>query len=194
MKDLKFMWKLVVALVLVVATVALAATELGNKANPSAQAAAEALRERAGADAAFLAAGLLKEKSASGDLASMLQYPSDELVVVTLTGEQLKRAIERSVASYPQSSGSFLQLAQVSVVFSPALPPENRVIEIKVAGNLYVPTREYTVAMPSSLARGALGYFKIWDKERITKTLGMTVESVLSGKTGSIPTSAYTVK
>lgn len=188
------MWKYIVALMMLVAIANLAVADLGNKANPSAQAAAEFLRERAGADAAFLAAGLLKEKSANGDLATMLLYPSDELVVVTLTGEQLKRALERSVAAYPQSSGSFLQLAQLSVVFSPVLPPESRIQEIKVGGNSYSSNREYTVAMPSSLARGALGYFKIWDKERITKTLGITIESVLSGKTGSISTSAYTIK
>ena len=43
--------------------------------------------------------------------------------------------------------------------------------------------KTYSIAMPANLGRGGLGYFKIWDKSKIAKTIeGATVESVLKGK------------
>ena len=43
--------------------------------------------------------------------------------------------------------------------------------------------KTYNVAMPASLGRGGLGYFKIWDKNKIVNTLpDTTVEKALAGK------------
>ena len=47
------------------------------------QAAADILRDVASTDGAFLAAGLVRESYQAENLASLLQYPTDELVVVT---------------------------------------------------------------------------------------------------------------
>lgn len=152
-------------------------------AHAPSQAAADVLREFAGADGAFLAAGLVKDNFSKDNLATLIQYPSDEIVVVSLTANQIKQAMERSLSLYPQPNTSFLQISGFEVTFSKSGVPNNRVISITSGGARLEDGRIYSVAMPSSLGRGGLGYFKIWDKTKITKTFDkVTVESVLEGK------------
>ena len=158
-----------------------------------AQAAADVIREAAGADIAFLAAGLLKQPDPGGDLAALLQYPTDEIVVMRLTGKQIQEAIERSVANYPDASSALLQLSGMTVTFSPSSPSGSRVKEISVGETPLENGKSYQVAMPASLARGALGYFKVWDKSQISKSLGTTIEQALKGKTGSVKSPRYIV-
>jgi hypothetical protein len=147
------------------------------------QAAADLIRSFANADGAFLAAGLVKQDYSRDNLASLLQYQTDEIVIVSLTGAQIKQAFERSVSFYPQPSASFLQISGFEVTFAKNPDANPRVITVTVGGSRLDESHTYTVAMPSSLGRGALGYFKIWDKSKITKTFtGQTVESILKDK------------
>ena len=147
------------------------------------QAAADVLREYAGTDGAFLAAGLIRSGFQRDDLASLLQYPTDELVVVTINGGQVKQAFERSLALYPQANSSFLQISGFEVRFSKDKPAGQRVEEIRCNNQPMEESKDYQIAMPSLLGRGGLGYFKIWDKAKITKTFeNVTVESVLKAK------------
>jgi hypothetical protein len=54
---------------------------------------------------------------------------------------------------------------------------------VSASGGALDDNRVYNVAMPSSLGRGGLGYFKIWDKSKIVSTLeNATVEKILAGK------------
>jgi 2',3'-cyclic-nucleotide 2'-phosphodiesterase (5'-nucleotidase family) len=148
-----------------------------------AQNAADIVREAAGADAAFLAAGLLKPTFRQDDLSTMVRFPTDEIAVVTLSGSLIRSALERSVALYPSPSDSFLQLSNIVATFSKSGSPDSRIKTITLGGGPLDESRSYTVAMPATLARGGLGYFKIWDKSKITKTLtGVTLEAILSGK------------
>jgi 2',3'-cyclic-nucleotide 2'-phosphodiesterase (5'-nucleotidase family) len=146
------------------------------------QAAADVLHEYAGTDGAFLAAGLVKTSFQKDDLATLLQYPTDQLVVVVITGSQVKQAFERSLSLYPQANTSFLQISGFEVVFSKDAPSGQRVVQVRCNGLALDESKEYKVAMPSSLGRGGLGYFKIWDKNKIVKTFDKTVESILKGK------------
>ena len=150
------------------------------------QAIADALRSAAGSDGAFVAGGLLKVSTQKENLAGFVQYPSDEIVVVTLTGQQLKQAFERSLSVHPLPNSSFLQIAGFEVSFSGTSPVGQRVKSATASGMPIDNSRTYTVAMPAMLGRGGFGYFKIWDKSNIEKTLtGVTVESVLRGKSAS---------
>jgi 2',3'-cyclic-nucleotide 2'-phosphodiesterase (5'-nucleotidase family) len=187
------MRRLCALLVLATAT-ALAQTgaESFSRAHSAAQAAADVIREAAGADAAFLPAGLLKE--GSGDLSSMMQYPTDEIVVVALKGSQVRAALERSLANYPQPNGAFLQISGLLVTFSESAAPESRILDIRVGDAPLSADRQYQVAMPVTLARGALGYFKIWERTSIAKSLGTTLEGALKGKTGAVRASRYIAK
>ena len=174
----------IVALIIALAAGVFAADDKPDVgANSVAQAAADEIRAFAGADIAFLGAGFLKASFSKDDLATVLQYPTDEVVIINLTGEQIRQALERSVSLYPQPNQSFLQLSGVEVTFKKASAPNNRVTTVSVNGSPLVDGKTYSVAMPSLLAKGGLGYFKIWDDAKVARKFeGKTLESVLKGK------------
>lgn len=177
---------------LIVAAIVAVGQSASTGVHLAAQSAADALKEAAGADGAFLAAGLIKEPFQEDNLASLLQYPTDELVVVKLKGSELRQAFERSVALFPQANSSFLQLSGFVVEFTTAGDLNKRVLNVTANGSQLDENRTYAVAMPSSLGRGGLGYFKIWDKSKIDRTVqGVTVESVLKGKRSTSTTARW---
>lgn len=147
-----------------------------------AQIAADDLRDFAGSDGAFLAADQVKTTYSKQNLATLLSYPTYKLVVMSLTGAQLKTAFERSVSLYPQDNASFLQISGFEVTFSKSAAPWSRVLKVSVGGSPMDDHKTYTVAMPDELANGVLGYFKVWDKSQITKTFANTLESILNRK------------
>lgn len=157
--------------------------ELG--ADKASQAAADVLKDFAGTDGAFLAAGLVKSgfNKDRDDLSTLIQFPTDELVVITISGAQVKQAFERSLSLFPQENTSFLQISGFEVTFSKDAPSGQRVTQVRCNGAALEESKNYQIAMPSSLGRGGLGYFKIWDKTKITKTFEKaTLESILKGK------------
>lgn len=172
------------ALILALATSAFAADDKPDVgANLSAQAAADEIRSFAGADIALLGAGLLKPTYSKDDLATLLQYPTDEVVVLNLTGSQIRQALERSVSLYPQPNQSFLQLSGLEVTFKKSAAPNSRIVSATLSGVPLADGKTYSVAMPSTLAKGGLGYFKIWDDAKIARQFqGKTLETVLKGK------------
>lgn len=154
-----------------------------NGPNLPAQAAADALREYTGADGAFLAAGQLKGASARDSLSSLLAFPTDAIVVVSLTGAQVRQAFERSVSLYPQASPFFLQISGFEVVFHKNPSASPRVASILANATKLDDGKKYTIAMSSSLARGAYGYFKVWDRTAISRSFdNITLETVLKGR------------
>lgn len=155
------------------------------------QSIADAIQSVAGSDAAFFASGLVKEGT-RGDLATQAQYPSDEIVVVKLTGAQIKTALERSISLHPSANPAFLYVAGMEVTFAPKNAPDSRITAVSIGGSALVNTSTYRVAMPGSLARGGLGYFSVWDKKDFETTIqGATVESALKGKSASASTSRW---
>ncbi len=155
----------------------------GLGANLGGQAAADALKAFASSDGAFLAAEQLKETYKKDNLASILKYPTDEITVLNLTGAQIKQAFERSVSLYPESNSSFLQISGFEVTFKKSAAPNSRIVSVTVNGAKLEDGKTYTVAMPSLLGHGALGYFKIWEKAKPTKNPPKgTLESVLKDK------------
>ncbi len=147
-----------------------------------AQAAADVLRDFAASDGAFLAAALVKDSYKKDDLSSILEYPTDTVLVIELKGSQIRQAFERSVSLYPQHNSSFLQISGFDVSFSKTAPPDHRVTAITASGAKLEDGRTYTVAMPANLARGALGYFKVWENAKVAKSFGRTMEDVLKSK------------
>lgn len=146
------------------------------------QAAADALREATGADMAFLAAGMVKPLASVSDLSQLLVYPTDTLSVVKLSGAQIRLALERSVSLVPLPSSAFLQLSGLEATYSKSAPADKRLTDITVGNSKLDGSKTYNVAMPTTLARGGLGYFKVWNKDAITRTLDGTLESLLKGK------------
>lgn len=158
-----------------------------------AQSAADELRTAAGTDLAFVAAGLFKEKGRldSNDIASSLLFPTDEVVILTLTGAQIRQAFERSLVLYPQANSSFLYFSGGSVNFDKLAASGKRVTSISLDSGSLDLAKNYRVAMPASLGYGGLGYFQIWDQKAITGKYAGTMESVLRGKRASAGVSRW---
>jgi 2',3'-cyclic-nucleotide 2'-phosphodiesterase/3'-nucleotidase len=183
---------IVIVAMFMVAVHALAADfESGSYA--PAQSIADAIKEEANADMAFLAAGLLRAEYAEGEdtLVKLLQFPTDEVAVVSLTGSQIVDALERAVALYPEPNPRFLQVSGLTVTFNPDAPEEGRIRAVAVDGAELAPEGVYEVAMPVSLAIGGLGYFRIWDRSNVVRTLtGVTLEDL----TRSLNTNASEIR
>ncbi len=173
---------LIATMTVVLSSGAFAANPETESHGPS-QSAADVIREFAGADVAFLAAGMVKAIDAPTDLAQLLVYPTDTVSVVRLTGAELKAAFERSVSLLPLPSSAFLQVSGAEITFSKSSPADRRVQSVSIGNAKLDGAKSYTVAMPTTLARGGLGYFKVWSRDAITKTVeGATLESILKGR------------
>jgi len=154
-----------------------------SEAHGPSQMIADQIRSAAGSDAAWVPAGMLKDSFSPNDLATLVQFPSEEVAVVNLRGSQVRAALEKAISIYPASSSAFLQVSGLEVVFSKSAPPDKRIVSVTIGGGKLDDGRNYTIAMPLTLARGGYGYFKVWDKNQITRTLeNTTLDSLLKGK------------
>lgn len=165
---------------------ALASPETGP--DPAGQAAADELLAATGTDAAWLPGGMLRPApSPDAELTAILQFPTDKIGVVRLRGAQVREALERSLALYPATNSGFLQIAGMTVSFSRSAPAGSRVRDVTIAGQPLSTERTYDIAMPLSLARGGLGYFKVWERSQIVRTLPeLTLERLLAGKSSRV--------
>jgi 2',3'-cyclic-nucleotide 2'-phosphodiesterase (5'-nucleotidase family) len=159
---------------------------VGERSNPVAQTIVEAMRSATGAEMALLGAAFFNESAtvpATGftvdDLLKALAHPGDEVVVLSLRGEQILQALERALELYPQKNNAFLQLAGAEVRFNPKAEPGKRILSVVIAGAKLEPERVYKVATTAPMARGALGYFRVWSRDQITQSTGRTIADVV---------------
>lgn len=140
---------------------------------------ADAVRAYVKSDVALIAASELKTKDSAiaagkvseSDLTDLVSYNDDPLAVLQLTGAQLKQALEKAVSIYPQSNLGFLQVSGVKFAFDSRKDTGERVSSVIVGGAELDNARTYTVAVTNSMANGALGYWKVWDKDSVLKRL-----------------------
>lgn len=159
---------------------------VGERSNPVAQTIVEAMRSATGADLALLGAAFFNEGAAvpangfsAEDLIKALAHPDDEVVVLSLRGEQILQALERALELYPQKNNAFLQLSGVEVRFDPKAEPGKRIVSVTIAGAKLDPARAYRVATTAPMARGALGYFRVWSRDQITQSTGRTIADAI---------------
>lgn len=130
---------------------------------------ADAILARSGANCALVNAGALKSGTLgagpieNGDLEALLSFSEDDIATLSLSGAQLKAALERGASVYPTGSPAFLQVAGLRARFDSGSPPGKRVSAVFVGGKPLDESATYSVAMPSSLAEGAAGFFNIWN-------------------------------
>lgn len=148
-----------------------------------AETASDLIREAAGSDVAFIAAGSLRRPTTANDLADYMQFPNDTISVVRLTGAQILEALERSIAFFPSPNAAFLQVSGLEIVYRSSPSASPRIADVRVGNGAIQRSASYTVAMPTALARGSYGYFRIWDRDAIEETLpGVTLGSLLRGQ------------
>ncbi len=129
---------------------------------------ADSVKGAGKADIAFINAGALRSGTleagdvASDDIAALLSFGEDNVVTLSLSGAQIRAALERAASAYPTGSPAFLHCAGLSAAFDSDAPSGKRVSSVRVAGRALDDAVTYATAMPVSLAEGAAGYFNIW--------------------------------
>jgi 5'-nucleotidase/UDP-sugar diphosphatase len=118
---------------------------------------ADAMREASGAEVAFvnggaIRAGLPKGPVKGTDLYACLPF-FDSLVTCRLTGEQIRRLLDRCAAMpLVDAPGGFLQVSGLSAVYE-----NGKAVDVSVAGKPIEPDREYRVACTHFLLSGGDG-------------------------------------
>jgi 2',3'-cyclic-nucleotide 2'-phosphodiesterase (5'-nucleotidase family) len=93
---------------------------------------------------------------------------NNRVVVVAVTGAELKAAIENGVSALPGSAGRFPQVSGLRVLIDAARPAGSRVVSMEVDGAPLEEKRSYRVAVVDFMARGGDNYTMFRDAIRIT--------------------------
>lgn len=145
-------------------------------------------------NAGALRAGTLEAGEVeSGDIGALLSFGEDNVVTLSLSGTQIRAALERAASAYPTGSPAFLHCAGLTATFDAGLPAGKRVTQVLVAGRALDDGSTYATAMPVSLAEGAAGYFNIWSGAQARPsqvTLQDAVADYFRAKKEVAPTSA----
>jgi 2',3'-cyclic-nucleotide 2'-phosphodiesterase (5'-nucleotidase family) len=135
----------------------------------------DAMRRLTRADAALINGGGIRagkvyqpgDTISHGDILSELPF-SNRVVVVEVTGRDLRRAIENGLSELPLPAGRFPQVSGIRFSFDVTRPPGSRVVSMEVAGAPLAEDRLYHVAVVDFLARGGDDYTMFRDARRIT--------------------------
>jgi 2',3'-cyclic-nucleotide 2'-phosphodiesterase (5'-nucleotidase family) len=145
------------------------------------QSIADELRSASGVNFALFPDAYLKGGiKIPKDLASTLEQRDEAVWVVSLTGAQVRAALEKSIAYYPQSSATFLHISGLNVAYD--LTKIERIVSVTSDLVEIEPSKTYKVALPASLARGGLGYFSIWDFKKAEREVSSNLAKLLEGK------------
>ncbi|WP_100656946.1 bifunctional metallophosphatase/5'-nucleotidase [Alteromonas flava] len=125
----------------------------------------DAMRQEADSDIAVINGGVIRGNReyqpntifTQRDLLLELPFRA-RLVELTITGEQLKIALENGVSLYQQGKGRFLQVSGMAYAFSPLQPVGQRVSNITVNGQPLIKDKIYRLATTDYLYRGGDGF------------------------------------
>ena len=136
---------------------------------------ADAMRAATHADAAVLNGGGIRggRTYAPGDTISLrdvvAELPfSNRVVVVEMSGRDLKRAMENGLSLLPSAAGRYPQVSGIALQFDGTRAAGSRIVSMQVAGSPLVEDRSYRVAILDFLARGGDDYAMFHDAKRIT--------------------------
>ena len=136
---------------------------------------ADAMRIGLRAEAAILNGGGIRAgktyqpgaRISQGDVLSELPF-NNRIVVLEISGADLRRAIENGLSRLPQASGRFPQVSGIAVTFDPARPAGRRILTMQVGGAPLDESKTYRVAVLDYLARGGDDYTMFASATRIT--------------------------
>lgn len=145
---------------------------------------ADALLDASGADIALVNAGALKSGTLKAgeireaQLQALLAFPEDQVAVISISGAQLRAALERAVQAYPTGSTAFLHGAGFNASFNTQATMNSRLIMLRINGREVQNTDSIRVAMPLPLAQGGNGYFTIWADGAIEQANRSIIQSL----------------
>ena len=91
------------------------------------------------------------------DIATEIPFRGN-IAILSVTGEQLKQALENSVSMVEFEEGRFLQVSGISFTYTTSKPKGKRIKSLLVDGNEYDPQTTYTIATSDYIANGGDGY------------------------------------
>lgn len=150
---------------------------------------ADAIRQAGQADLAIVPADEIGSGSVPAGtvpistIARALPYVNDAddtVIVLKLTGAQIREAIERSVSRAPQPFNGFLQVSGLQVRYDDSAADSKRVTALRGDAGDIAPAKTYTVATTRTIADGGLGYFQIWDKGDVASRTGISIADCLT--------------
>lgn len=148
---------------------------------------ADALRSQSGAEVALVNSSALRipytiEKGPVSDAAlkRALAYPNEKVAVAELKGSAVIAALERGLSLLPKPNKGFLQVSGITVWYDPGKESGHRVSMVNCGEKRLEPERTYRVAMPNTLAKGGLGFFRILEGARVNVTQRTMTEVLIS--------------
>ena len=165
--------------------VELTTKECGSKETALCNLIADAIREIADSDIAFVSSSAFNEVSfpkgpvTKEDILKALEFRDDNVIVVKLTAAQILKALEHSLYLFPKTNSAFLHFSGITVEVKPEAEKGKRVVSVKLDDKLLENGKSYKVAMPSPLAKGALAYSKIWKSSKEDKDTDKTLETAI---------------
>ncbi|KAJ9640972.1 hypothetical protein H2199_005640 [Coniosporium tulheliwenetii] len=103
----------------------------------------------------------------------------DPVVVLRVKGAAILAALENSVSTYPALEGRFPQVSNIFFTFNPELPPDARVISVKIGQEPLDIEKEYVLVTRGYMARGKDGYDSLLIEEE-----GGTAVEIVSEENG----------
>jgi 2',3'-cyclic-nucleotide 2'-phosphodiesterase (5'-nucleotidase family) len=136
---------------------------------------ADAMRSGTHADVAILNGGGIRAgktyssgaRISQGDILAELPF-GNRVVVLEVSGRDLRRAIENGLSRLPGPSGRFPQVSGMTVEFELTREPGSRVTAIRVGGGPLDESKAYRLATIDYLARGGDDYAMFTNALRIT--------------------------
>jgi len=147
---------------------------------------ADSIRDATSADIALVNAGALKTGTlrageiSSAQINALLSFPGDDVVTITITGAQLRAALERAVQAYPTGSTAFLHGAGFTAAFNTQAPTNERLTVLRIKGREVQNADSIQAAMPAGLAQGGAGYFTIWNGDKAVKADTTVSQSIIA--------------
>ena len=110
---------------------------------------ADVMRAATGADVALINGGTLRAERVlpPGPLSMRELFEvlpmMENVIVISVSGALIARALENAVSKYPKKDGRFAQVSGLSFVFDPSKPSGSRVSRVRVGDAPLVPHQEY---------------------------------------------------
>jgi len=145
---------------------------------------ADVMREAAGADVALINGGTLRAGIPAGAVTVGAIYdvlPFDNwLLAFSLTGRELRAALETGVSRVEVRDGGFPQVSGMAYTFDPQAPPGGRIVSVTVGGAPLDEGRRYVLATHDFLAAGGNGYTVFAGHEAVYNDSGRWLRDVLA--------------
>ncbi len=135
---------------------------------------ADAMRLGTGADVALMNGGGIRAGKlyppgstiTRRDVLAELPF-GNRVVLVEITGADLRRVVENGLSQLPQSGGRFPQVAGMTVEADLRRPPGERIVSMRIGDAQLVPDKVYRLATNDFLARGSDGYAQLRTARRL---------------------------